>query len=760
VLAFLTVTLIPLGALAFLGNRNISTALSANVGGNLKNVAQSQSLAIGNQLAQQIATVKLLSVNQNIALYLRLRNRLYPSEPAAIREQIKEVEVEWQAANAANDDNAPQVQAHTNSPVAADLRQYRIAFPNNAEVIVTDKYGALYATAARTLNYYYAEDEWWQATRNNGQGAVYVSQPALDPSSKTYAIYISAPVFDPDTREWIGAVRATFRVDGLKGILASAQLGKTGQVWLALPDGQLLTKAGLQALSDAQWLPQLQASARDYVELNVGSVPQLMSLAPVASVSSDPEVAAIISNSNWRVIASQQRSEGLAPVQAGTQGLLALALVLAVVVAGAGFGMAQLLANPIVQLTGVAQQVSQGNLTARADIRTHDEIGTLARAFDGMTAQVRNLIGSLEQRVEERTRQLAQRARYLEATAAVAREAASVLQVQELQARTVNLISEQFGFYHAGIFLIDPTREWAELQAASSEGGQRLLARQHRLRAGQGIVGTVAQQGTYRLALDTGADAQYFNNPDLPDTRSEIALPLRVRGETIGVLDVQSREPNAFSQEDLTTLQSLADQIAAAINTARLFAQQEANAAAERRAYGQLSAEAWQALLRGQQQLGVLSRAESTRLTDEPLRPEMEQALHLGQTTLDAASQTQVAVPIKVRDQIVGVMSGRKPGGAGQWTQEEIALLQTWTEQLATALESARLYQDTQRRAAREQLTGAITAKMRESLDMQRVLQTAADEMFQAFGLEEVAIHLAADDMDGKSVAASGSSTV
>jgi GAF domain-containing protein/HAMP domain-containing protein len=470
-----------------------------------------------------------------------------------------------------------------------------------------------------------------------------------------------------------------------------------------------------------------------------------VSLAPVASAASDPEVAAIISNSNWRVIASQPRSEGLAPVQAGTQGLLALALVLAVVVAGAGFGMAQLLTGPIVRLTGVAQQVSQGNLSARADIGTQDEIGTLARAFDGMTAQVRGLIGSLEQRVEERTRQLAQRARYLEATAAVAREAASVLQAQELLARTVNLISEQFGFYHAGIFMIDSGREWAELQAASSEGGQRLLTRQHRLRVGQGIVGAVAQQGTYRLALDTGADAQYFDNPDLPDTRSEIALPLRVRGETIGVLDVQSREPNAFGSEDLTALQALADQIAVAINTARLFAQQEASAAAERRAYGQLSAEAWQAMLRSQGQLGALSRANGTTISDAPLRPEMEQALRQGQTTLDAAHPTQVAVPIKVRDQVIGVINGQKPGGAGHWTEEEIALLQTWTDQLATALESARLYQDTQRRATQERLVGEITARIRETLDLDTVLKTAAQEIGQSLGLSTLDIQLGTD---------------
>jgi GAF domain-containing protein len=348
----------------------------------------------------------------------------------------------------------------------------------------------------------------------------------------------------------------------------------------------------------------------------------------------------------------------------------------------------------------------------------------------------------LEETVEARTQDLTRRTRYLEATAVVARETASVLELQELLVRVVNLVTEQFGFYHSGIFLLDPGGEWAVLQAASSEGGQRMLARHHRLRMGTGMVGYVARRGEPRIALDVGEDAVFFNNPDLPETRSEIALPLRARGEVIGALDVQSMEPAAFRDEDAAVLQTLADQVAVAIDNARLLQQAQESLAAERRAYGELSREAWRGLLQTESDLGFLSRAEDTVPAGELWRPEMEQALQTARTTLDDEGGTRLAVPIQVGDHVIGVVDGRKAEGSGRWTEEEVELLEAMAAQLNVALEGARLYRDTQRRAAQEQLVGQVTARMRESLEVERVLRTASEEIYQALGLEELEISL------------------
>jgi len=360
-----------------------------------------------------------------------------------------------------------------------------------------------------------------------------------------------------------------------------------------------------------------------------------------------------------------------------------------------------------------------------------------------MSRRLRELVQGLEQEVVKRTADLERRARYLEATAEVAQGAASVLEPQELLTRVVTLVSERLDFYHTGIFLLDSTGEWAVLRAASSDGGQRMLAHRHQLRVGQeSVVGYVIRRGEHRIVLDVGSDAVFFDNPDLPDTHSEIALPLRARGEIIGALDVQSTEPAAFSDEDVAVLQTLADQVAMAISNAQLFQQAQESLEAERLAHGEWSHEAWRELLRTQHDLGFLRDRRGISPVGDLQRPEMKTALRTGKTTRSATNATNLATPIRIRDHVIGVIDARKPDGAGEWTEEQAALLETLADQLSVALESARLYQDTQRRAAREQLISEVTARMRGTLDLETMLKTAVQEVRQALGLPEVVVRL------------------
>ncbi len=169
---------------------------------------------------------------------------------------------------------------------------------------------------------------------------------------------------------------------------------------------------------------------------------------------------------------------------------------------------------------------------------------------------------------------LQRRNMHLLASSEVSRAATQIHDVQELLTRCVDLIRTHFGFYYAAIFLIDQAGEWAVLRSATGEAGQELLRRGHKLGVGsQSMVGWVTANNTARIALDVGEEAIRFDNPLLPKTRSEMALPLRVRGEVIGALDVQSTSLNAFSSEDIQTIQMMADQVAIAIDNARLFSQ-------------------------------------------------------------------------------------------------------------------------------------------------------------------------------------------
>jgi GAF domain-containing protein/HAMP domain-containing protein len=442
--------------------------------------------------------------------------------------------------------------------------------------------------------------------------------------------------------------------------------------------------------------------------------------------------------------------EGTAAVQASSQAamknnrllLLILPVLLLPLAAFMYDWLRRSIVLPIHRVEEAALRIAAGEMEQDISVTSHDEIGMLARSFNTMTGRLRNTIQAMEQR----SGALARSVVYLETTAHVAQDAASVLDMEKLLSRTTQLISERFGFYHTGIFLLDAEGEYAVLHAASSPGGQRMLARGHRLRVAQeGVVGHATGHGEPRIALDVGDDTAYFDNPDLPETRSEMALPLRARGEIIGALDIQSTEPQAFSQEDAAVLQTLADHIALAISNARLLQQAQSSLEAERQAYGELSRQAWLDLLRTEANLGYVSDKRGTAKDDGRLDLEMKKALQTGEIAQGNGQRSPaVAIPIKVRGQVVGVVDAHKSRDAGAWTSEELSLMEALTSQLSVALESARLYHDTQRRAARERLIGEVTARIRETLSVEKVLQTAADEMFHALGFDEVVIRLAA----------------
>ena len=204
------------------------------------------------------------------------------------------------------------------------------------------------------------------------------------------------------------------------------------------------------------------------------------------------------------------------------------------------------------------------------------ELAIAIRQAD-LNAQVQSHTSDLEKRVADRTAELERRTVQLQTAAAAARDAAIAHDLDGLLNRATNLICERFGFYHAGIFLVDAQGEYAILRAGTGEAGREMIEHGHKLKVGEvGIVGHVTGSGEPRIALDVGADAVHFKNPYLPDTRSEMALPLKVGERIIGALDVQSTQEVAFSKDDVATLQIMADQLAMAIERTRLFEQTQA----------------------------------------------------------------------------------------------------------------------------------------------------------------------------------------
>jgi len=439
------------------------------------------------------------------------------------------------------------------------------------------------------------------------------------------------------------------------------------------------------------------------------------------------------------LLAEQTQAEAFQPMFISLGVIGGLTLFMLALAAGAALLITRSIAIPLADLTRTAAQIAAGDLSRTAETLRYDEIGALANSFNSMTAQLRGLIASLEQRVADRTRELARRSAYLEAAAEVGHAAASILEMDELIRQVVDRIRERFELYYVGLFLLDESGEWAVLRAGTGEAGQALLARGHRIRVGEGMIGWCVAHAEARIASQAEADAVRLAVPELSATHSEAALPLRSRGRVLGAISVQSDQPMAFDAEAITVLQTMADQVAVALDNARLFAESQAALEAVRRAYGEVSRTAWSQLLQAQPGRGYRSDDRGV-IPVEPTAPPVVQP----------EGQHPLTLPIRVGDAVIGLVDTYKPGPAGPWTRDEIALLEALAEQLGLALESARLYQDSQRRAIREQLTGEVTRRMRETLDVDTVLRTAADAMYQALGLDEIVIRLAMPEGEGE----------
>ena len=274
-------------------------------------------------------------------------------------------------------------------------------------------------------------------------------------------------------------------------------------------------------------------------------------------------------NYGLALLVEESTAEALAPLNRFAGVLLGISLsAIAISLLGVIF-FTRRITGPLQALTEVAMRMAGGDLTSGVAVNRQDEIGLLAEAFNGMSAELRGLYQDLERKVEARTQQLA-------TAAEVGRAATSILSTEDLLRRSVDLIRDRFGYYHVSVFLLDDSGRWAELSEATGAVGAQLKARSYRLGVGSNsLIGWVTANKQARVALDVVGDEYYFQNDLLPDTRSEAALPLRVGDRLIGALDVQSRTLNAFNQSDIEVLQVLADQLAVAVENGRLFNRQE-----------------------------------------------------------------------------------------------------------------------------------------------------------------------------------------
>ncbi|MEA3376650.1 MAG: GAF domain-containing protein [Chloroflexota bacterium] len=624
-------------------------------------------------------------------------------------------------------------------------------------IFFMDRHGTvLVATDPALEGEVYADETYF----NRGTVGSYMEPLSYSPSLGRATLFASRPILGEYGR-LLGVLAG--RVDGssLTRALRSRQqasLGQTGETYLVDADATMVTDSRFAEAGASVRTPGAVAAIQRH-ENGSGTYANYEGTRVMGVYRWLPDLQVAL-------MAEQGRAEVLSAVNrtAALNGAISL---VALVFAGVGaVTTAWRIGDPLSDLAETASEIAAGDLERTAEVDRRDEIGTLADAFNRMTARLRGLIGQLESRVEERTRDLELRSAYLEASAEVGRAASEMLDVDRLVEEVVGLIRDRFGLYYVGLFLVDEMGEWAELRAGTGDAGREMLAQKHRLRVGgQSMIGQCVARSEARITLDVGEEPVRFDNPLLPETRSEGALPLASRGRVLGAITVQSAQPAAFDEDTLTVLQTMADQVAVALDNAYLFREAEDALEAARRAQAEATREAWTEMLRFRPTVGFHSDDRGVRDAGDIWRPEMEEALRTGQTVTGETPEASegyegrvvLAVPVRVAGQVIGVVDTYKPASAGAWTPAEVETLESLADQLGASLESARLHQETQRRAARDRLVSEISARLRASMNPDTVLKTTVRGLGQALDAELASVELTGPVTgDGGSAAGGG----
>ena len=388
----------------------------------------------------------------------------------------------------------------------------------------------------------------------------------------------------------------------------------------------------------------------------------------------------------------------------------------------------------------------------------------------------------------------------MEVAADIARATTSILDSHELLDTSVKLIQEQFGFYYVGLFLVDEDGRWAVLQASSGEARREMVAHGYKLEVGvQSLIGWCISKGQAGTTLDTKVTTSGFDKPLLPETRSELALPLLARDKVIGAITIQSKQVTTFSQQDLGVLQTMANQLAIAIENARLFENlARSQKAAESLVQETIALQQLSQALSGtldfneildiffqtctkvlgfdfvifslvdedQQRVKAIAGAGVTdthlKRNSYPLDSEniMADIIRAGQTegitgwddrldraTFEAENMAEwglrIFTPITLRQENIGLVEvGFNRNIEAIVEDSQIRLLRAFINQTALALDNAKRYEASQRTARREALIKEFTTKIRASANLDTILQTAVEEIGNAIDGERAYVHL------------------
>ena len=442
-------------------------------------------------------------------------------------------------------------------------------------------------------------------------------------------------------------------------------------------------------------------------------------------------------------------------------------------------------------LLNMLRRVTSGDLGVRVEGATSsDQIGVLQSDVNTMADQLQQTIQTLEKQVAERTQGL-------ETVVQISQRLTGILDLNDLLSQMVSLTKETFNYYHVHIYLLDEPKQTLVMAEGYGEAGAEMKRKGHHilLSAPQSVVARAAREGQSISVENTHEDPTWLPNPLLPETRSEMAVPVISEQEVIGVLDVQSEKVAGLTKQDAILLQALANQVAVAVRNARLFSQTQTALDQTQHLQRLYTGQAWErfslmhattdyeirqpglpplqeidipeaitALQHNQTidlRIGAMSDTSQkmpgngapdfnglSSFADE--EAQTGRPIPNGHDPLDFESanpiENALATPLRLGDEIIGVLGIRDDNPSRRWTEEEIALIEAVSEQMSLAIENARLFEETGRRASREKIIADVTRRIWASGEMEQVMRTTVEELGRTLDASKVIIHLGTEE--------------